>query len=146
MMTIFFVADRLAFVLWQNWGLWWWNAIILIALVEFWSLVDPRIQGTMRLLIRATFEFGRSITQYLSKTFQENPPTILVGAAYVLGLAGAVSDVIWLLANRNLRAAYVLANFIAEYVFILLALGVIGQFILLSRKKDKHAEPVSAAT
>jgi lipoprotein signal peptidase len=58
-----------------------------------------------------------------------------VAAAYVLGLAGAASDDIWLLATRNLGAAYVLANFIAEYVFILLALGVIGQLIWLSRRK-----------
>lgn len=142
----FLVAARVAFVLWSIYGLWWWNAIILIGLVEFWGLVDPRVQGTFKSLIMATLGFGKSLTAYLSRTFQENPPTILVAAAYVLGLTGAVCDVILLLFTRDLSYAYTLANFIAEYVFILLALGVIGQIILLSRKKDKHAEPVSTAT
>jgi len=139
-LLVFLVAARVAFVLWQQWGLWWWDAIILLALVESWALVDPRIQGTARPLIRATLGFGRSTLQYLSKTFQENPPTILVAAAYVLGFAGAVSDVIWYLATRDIRTAYVLANFIAEYVFILLALGVIGQLIFLARRRQDSSE------
>jgi len=134
-LLVFLVAARVAFVLWQQWGLWWWDAVILLALVEFWALVDPRIQGTARPFIRATFGFGRSILQYLSKTFQENPPTIFVAAAYVLGFGGAVCDIVYYLATRDIRSAYVLANFIAEYVFILLALGVIGQLIWLSRRK-----------
>jgi hypothetical protein len=132
---VFLVAARVAYVLWAFHGLWWWNAIILIALIESWALVDPRIKGTMRPMIKATLSFGGSLTAYLSRTFQENPPTILVGAAYVLGFAGAISDLILYVATRNLYYAYVLANFIAEYVFILLALGVIGQLIMLSRKK-----------
>lgn len=140
MLLVFVVAARVAFVLWQQWALWWWDAVILLAFVEFWALVDPRIQGTARPLIRATLGFGRSILQYLSKIFQENPPTILVAAAYVLGFAGAVSDVIWYLATRDIRTAYVLANFIAEYVFILLALGVIGQLIFLARRRQDSSE------
>ena len=139
MLLVFLVAARVTFVLWQNWALWWWNAIILLAFVEFWALVDPRIQGTARPLIRATFGFGRSIVEYLSKTFQENPPTILVAAAYVLGLGGAVSDLLWYLATRNIGTAYVLANFIAEYVFILLALGVIGQLVFLARRRENSS-------
>jgi len=137
MVLVFIVAARVAFVLWQNWALWWWNAIILLAFVEFWALVDPRIQGTARPFIRATLGFGRSIVQYLSRTFQENPPTILVAAAYVLGFGGAVCDVIWYLAYRDIHTAYALANFIAEYVFILLALGVIGQLIWLRTDLSK---------
>jgi hypothetical protein len=132
---VFLVTARAAFVLWSLHGLWWWDAIILIGLVEFWALVDPRIQGTARPFIRATLEFGRSVTAYLSKTFRENPPTIFVAAAYVLGLGGAISDIILYLATRNIGYAYVLANIIAEYVFILLALGVLGQVILLWRKE-----------
>ena len=135
MLLVFLVAARVTFVLWQYWALWWWNAFILLALVEFWALVDPRIQGTARPFIRATFGFGRSVLQYLSKTFQENPPTIFVAAAYVLGFGGAVCDIVYYLATRDIGSAYVLANFIAEYVFILLALGVIGQLIWLSRRK-----------
>jgi hypothetical protein len=137
---IFLVMAMVAFGLWQQWGLWWWNAIILLALVEFWALVDPRIQGTARPLIRATLGFGRSIVQYLSRTFQENPPTILVGAAYVLGFGGAVCDVIWFLATHDILRAYVLANFIAQYVFILLTLGVIGQLIFLARRRQDSSE------
>jgi hypothetical protein len=136
MLLVFLVVARVTFVLWQNWALWWWNAIILLALVEFWALVDPRIQGTARPFIRATLGFGRSIVEYLSRTFQENPPTILVAAAYVLGFGGAVCDVIWYLAYRDTHTAYALANFIAEYVFILLALGVIGQLIFLARRRQ----------
>jgi hypothetical protein len=139
-LLVFLVATMVAFTLWQQWALWWWNAIILLALVEFWALVDPRIQGTARPLIRATLGFGRSIVQYLSKTFQENPPTILVGAAYVLGLGGAICDAIWFLATHDIRRAYLLANFIAEYVFILIALGVIGQLIFLARRRQDSSE------
>jgi hypothetical protein len=139
-LLVFLIAARVAFVLWQQWGLWWWDAIILLALVESWALVDPRIQGTARPLIRATLGFGRSIVQYLSKTFQENPPTILVAAAYVLGFGGAICDAIWFLATHDILRAYVLANFIAEYVFILIALGVIGQLIFLARRRQDSSE------
>jgi hypothetical protein len=135
-LLVFLVATWVAVMLWQQWGLWWWNAIILLALVEFWALVDPRIQGTARPLIRATLGFGRSIVQYLSKTFQENPPTILVAAAYVLGFGGAACDVIWFIGTHDILRAYFLANFIAEYVFILLALGVVGQLVWLARSKQ----------
>lgn len=139
-LLVFLVAARVAFVLWHNWALWWWNAIILLALVEFWALVDPRIQGTAIPLIRATLGFGRSILQYLSRTSQENPPTILVAAAYVLALGAGVCDVAWYLATRDIGTAYVLANFIAEYVFILLALGVIGQLLFLARRRQGSSE------
>ena len=140
LIVVFLVAARVAFVLWSLHGLWWWDAIILIGLVEFWALVDPRIQGTARPFIRATLEFGRSVTAYLSKTVRENPPTIFVAAAYVLGLGGAISDIILYLATRDIGYAYVLANFIAEYVFILLALGVLGQLVLLWRKERGQTE------
>jgi len=139
-LLVFLVAARVALVLWQNWGLWWWDAVILFALVECWALVDPRIQGTARPFIRATLGFGRSILQYLSRTFQENPPTVLVAAAYVLGFGGAVCDLVWYLATRDIGTAYVLANFIAEYVFILLALGVIGQLIFLARGRQGSSD------
>jgi hypothetical protein len=146
LIVVFLVAARVAFVLWSLHGLWWWDAIILIGLVEFWALVDPRIQGTARPLIRATLEFGGSLTAYLSKTFRENPPTIFVAAAYVLGLGGAISDIILYLITRDIGYAYVLANFIAEYVFILLALGVLGQLILLWRKERGQTEqPIANA-
>jgi len=143
MLLVFLIAARVAFVLWQNWALWWWNAIILLAFIEFWALVDPRIQGTARPLISATLGFGRSIVEYLSKTFQENPPTILVAAAYVLGFGGAVCDIVYYLATRDIGSAYVLANFIAEYVFILLAFGVIGQLVFLARRRENSSRALA---
>jgi hypothetical protein len=146
LIVVFLVTARMAYVLWALHGLWWWDAIILIGLVEFWALVDPRIQGTAKPFIKATWEFGTSLTEYLSKTFRENPPTIFVAAAYVLGLGGAISDAILYLITRDIGYAYVLANFIAEYVFILLVLGVVGQLIFLWRKNGGQTERSIART
>jgi len=120
-------------------GRWLWPLFLGLVMIELWSIVDPRVRGIIIGLIKP-------ISEYLTKVFEENPPTVLIATCYALGFAGAVAVGILAYTGRyNLMQAYNTANLIATYIFFLLAAGVVGQLIWIIYKKEdqKDRVPVS---
>jgi len=117
-------------------GRWLWPLFLGLVMIELWSIVDPRVRGIIIGLIKP-------ISEYLTKVFEENPPTVLIATCYALGFAGAVAVAILAYTGRyNLMQAYNTANLIATYIFFLLAAGVVGQLIWIIYKKEERNDRV----
>jgi len=115
---------------------WTWPLFLGLVMVEVWSIVDPRVRGIIIGLIKP-------ISEYLSRTFEENPPTVLIATCYALGFAGAAAVAILVYTRRyTLMQAYGAANLIASYTFFLLAAGVVGQLIWIIYKKEDQKDRV----
>jgi len=116
---------------------WTWPLFLGLVMIELWSIVDPRIRGVIIGLIKP-------ISEYLTRTFEENPPTVLIATCYALGFAGAVAVGILIFTRRyTLIQAYTTANLIASYIFFLLAAGVAGQLIWTIYKKEDQKDRAS---
>jgi len=117
-------------------GRWLWPLFLGLVMIEVWSIVDPRVRGVIIGLIKPTSE-------YLTRVFEENPPTVLIATCYALGFAGAVAVAILAYTGRyTLMQAYNTANLIASYIFFLLAAGVVGQLIWIIYKKEERNDRV----
>ena len=113
-------------------GRWLWPTFILIIMAELWSLTNPKIRSVL-------VGSCRSALEYLTRVFNENPPTVLIATCYALGLATAAGIFLLVVFRAyTLTAAYYMANLFAEYIFYLLVAGVLGQLLLSAYKT--HAE------
>ena len=120
-------------------GRWLWPIFVLIVLTELWSLTNPNIRSV---LIGSV----RSILEYLSRVFGENPPTALIAACYALGFAGAAGIFILVMGGiYDLEFAYRMANLFATYIFYLLVAGVLGQLLLLAYKGRRETKERSSS-
>jgi len=132
---------------WGSWSLFnlghrWPAVLLFLAAVEFWGIVDPRIRSILyNSILIPSLQLTRSVAEYLQKTFQENPPTVFVAAAYVVGFVGAVIvGGMYLTRLYSAALAYRMANIFATYVFFLLAAGVLGQlaWIIYGERRGKR--------
>jgi len=120
-------------------GRWLWPLFLGLVMIEVWSIVDPRVRGVIIGLIKP-------ISEYLTRVFEENPPTVLIATCYALGFAGAVAVAILAYTGRyTLMQAYNTANLIASYIFFLLAAGVAGQLIWIIYKKEDQKDRISVS-
>jgi len=120
----------------------WIALITFLAVLEFWGVVDRRIRSVLiDFLVEPTREIVSSIVNYLTRTFEENPPTLFIAACYVVGFVGAVMVGGLYVAGRFTgREAYNVANQFATLVFFLLAAGAVGQLIWVARKGREEKE------
>jgi len=120
-------------------GRWLWPLFLGLVMIEVWSIVDPRVRGIIIGLIKP-------ISEYLTKVFEENPPTVLIATCYALGFAGALAIAILSYTRRyTIMQAYNTANLIASYIFFLLAAGVVGQLIWIIYKKEDQKDSASVS-
>jgi len=120
-------------------GRWLWPLFLGLVMIEVWSIVDPRVRGVIIGLIKP-------ISEYLTRVFEENPPTVLIATCYALGFAGAVIIAILAFTRRyTLMQAYSTANLIASYIFFLLAAGVVGQLIWIIYTKEDQKDRTSVS-
>ena len=124
------------------WGYWWWALLIALSIVEFLSFVDPRIKSVLTTFVgEPATVIASAIIKSLTKTFEENPPTIFVAACYVLGFVGASTvGFLYFIGTLDTHTAYYLANVIAKYCFYLLAAGVVGQLAWVVYKEREEKE------
>jgi len=126
-----------------TWGYWWWALLIALSMTEFLSLADPRIKSVLTTcIVEPATTIISAIVKSLTKTFEENPPTIFVAACYALGFVGASTvGFLYLIGTFDTRTAYYLANIIAKYCFYLLAVGVVGQLAWVIYREKKEEKP-----
>ncbi|MDH5795823.1 MAG: hypothetical protein OEZ24_06925 [Candidatus Bathyarchaeota archaeon] len=124
------------------WGYWWWALLIALSIVEFLSFVDPHVKSVLTTFVgEPATVIASAIIKSLTKTFEENPPTVFVAACYVLGFVGASTvGFLYFIGTLNTHTAYYLANVIAKYCFYLLAAGVVGQLAWVVYKERKEKE------
>jgi len=120
-------------------GRWLWPLFLGLVMIELWSIIDPRVRG---IIIGLT----KPISEYLTRVFEENPPTVLIATCYALGFAGAVAIAILSYTKRyTMIQAYNTANLIASYIFFLLVAGVVGQLIWIIYKKEDQKDRISVS-
>ena len=109
----------------------WLALITFLAVLEFWGVVDRRLRSVLvGSMIEPAREIASSIMNYLTRTFEENPPTLLVATCYVVAFVGAVMvGGLYIGGAFTIREAYHVANSFATLVFFLLAAAAIGQLL-----------------
>ena len=114
----------------------WLALITFLSVLEFWGIVDPRLRSVIfNSIVKPSSEIVSLIIKHLTRTFEENPPTIFVATCYVIGFVGAVMVVGLYIAGRfTVMEAYDVGDYFATFIFFLLAAGAIGQLIWVMYK------------
>jgi len=120
------------------WGYKWLALITLLAVFEFLGVVHPRLRSVLvDAIVKPASEIFPLIVKHLTRTIEENPPTLFVATCYVVGFVGAVIVVgLYLVGLFTAGTAYDMANFFATYAFFLLVAGTLGQLVWIVRREE----------